>query len=234
MNIRKTLIPTLFALLGTPLVSVCTTQPRMFTGTIQFPELGQTPCVRVYHAGRKIPAQVSATSHKVTFTIPEFKTIFYFVITPSVEFHSVDNVVKYLKLNPEAPVKVYVLELVGHDGHQAGSTRNTLTALDKNPACPWHVREVFAPSNDARIPDDAIIIYLDPSWIAKVAGGTPVDFPKITIKPDIVTTMGSEEKIQEAAAQWLLAALNTDTIHGVLEQEVRTTPNSKTILAFNW
>jgi hypothetical protein len=208
--------------------------PRHFTGTIQFPtQIDRVPSIRVYHAGRKILTSVSENSHRVTFSLPEQKTIYYLVITPKIEFVSEENIVKYLTLSPGAKVKVYVLELVAPE--QGNASRYSIaTAMENTALKPWHIREVVPPTENARIPDDALIVCLDPSWLSVIEGGSPVDFPKIVIKNDIVAQLGSEERVQEVAAQWLLAALNTDAIHGNLEQEIQAKPQSKTLVAFSW
>ena len=214
-------------------ISPCSASVRVFTGTIQFPTaLERIPSVRVYHAGRKLPVHLSEQGNSISFSITEGKSIFYLVVTPYIEFVTEENIVKHLTLCSKAPVKVYVLELLASDTPQ--SNKFSLTSLDTTALNPWHIKEVVPPVANARIPDDAIIVCLDPAWIARVDGGSAMSFPKIYIKSALVAEVGSEERIHELAAQWILAALNTDAIHGGVDQEVRASSLPKTVLAYNW
>jgi len=216
--------------IGAPVYAVA---QRLFTGTIQFPkQIAQVPGVRVYHAGRKITTTTNDNAKSVSFSLPETKTIFYLVISPQIEFVSEENIVKYLTLHSKVPVKFFVLELLAQD-IAGGSNQFRLASIDKTHTSPWHIKEITPPTSNARIPDDAIIVCLDPAWVDRIEGNTAYDI-KAIIKNDIISQVGSEAKLHEVAAQWLLAALNTDTIHGSIDQEICTTSQPKTVVAFNW
>ena len=207
-------------------------QPRLFTGVIQFPStVDSLESIPVYHAGRRIVSRVEEQSHRITFTVPDSKTIFYLIMTTAIDFVCQDNLVHYLTLNPSVACKVYVLELTGSD---TPSGRFSLALHEKTGGSLWHIREVTPPTPNARIPDDSIIVWLDPAWIARIEKGNSVEFPRIIIRPDLAAFVGSAQKNSEKIQEWLVASLDLNGIHGAIEQAIQMRPQSKTVLAFNW
>lgn len=210
-------------------------EQRLFTANIQWPvHLQNTPSIRAYHMGKKIPTEVHEDAHRVSFSInvPANRTILYLIVTPQIEFACQDNVVKCLTLCPRQAHRVYVLELIAPENAlDPQSKRFSLTSIDQTTPH-WQVKEMIAPISNARIPDESLIVCLDPYWIQSVEGGNIVELPKITIRNDIVRIAGSQDKVQEEAAKWLIAAINTDTIHGTLDKEVHIGLQPKTTVAF--
>jgi hypothetical protein len=199
----------------------------LFIGSIQFPTtLEMVPDIRIYYAGKKVMAEIDSHAKKVIYTIPEIKqrSVFYLLTTPTIEFYSHDNTIPYLKLNPHVPYKFYILELV--------SAANKNKKRDAyRPEYAWNIKEIKLDITGGRIPDETIIVQYNPAFIQTIEGGNAIQLPKIVIRPDIVSILGSEEKLHELSQKWFLAALHTDTIHESAQSPIKMSPQPKTVLA---
>lgn len=222
---------TIFGFLGLIVLIISTTlygQRGLFIGTIQFPNsLSTVPNIRVYYAGQKIVCETNDDTKKVIFSIPELKErgLFYLLICPEIEFCSHENTVPFLKLKRGSTHKFYLLQrVVSENKNKKNKQKTNLVEYG------WVVKEFTLDLPDGRIPDDTIIVQYHPDYIQAIEGGNAIEFPKIIIKNDILTIVGSEQKFHNLCNSWFLSALNTDTIHGSLQQDFLNT-QSKTILA---
>jgi hypothetical protein len=203
----------------------------LFIGSVQFPtSLEMVPDIRIYYAGKKVTAEVDNHAKKVIYTIPELKqrAVFYLLITPTIEFSSHENTVPYLKLNPHVPYKFYILELASTVPTNKNKKRD-IAAF--RPEYAWNIKEIKLDITGGRIPDETIIIQYNPAFIQTIEGGNAIQLPKIVIRPDIVSMLGSEQKLHELSQKWFLAALHTDTIHESVQSPIKISPQPKTVLA---
>lgn len=218
--------------------TACFIEKTVFSGTIQFPlALKKVPDLRVYCAGRKISGELDHETKKVSFAISDYRqrTFFYLVI---VNPHNVGyelaapqtNTVNYLKINPTEPYKFYAIELVliPEQKDDSSEAKSNSTMVYK-----WLIKEIELPQN-GRLPDDTIIVCYEPQFVERLDGGSSFEFPKIILKSDLLSTLGSEEKLHQESAKMLISALDLDAIHANIRQEVKQFAHPKTIVAFNF
>ena len=204
-------------------------QRGLFVGNIQFPNsIHLVPNIRVYYAGHKVNCQKDDNAKKLTFTIPEHKerAFFYLLISPDIEFCSHENTVPFLKLKRNILYKFYALQRVPRE-----ATQKKKIELAATIEYTWVIHELNLDLADGRIPDDTIIVLYSPQYIQSIEGGNAVEFPKISIKHDILKLTGSEELLHEFSNRWFLSALNIDTIHDSIKAESIIKPYAKTIIA---
>jgi len=217
-----------------------------FVGSIKFPKIIQkVPAIKVYCRGSKIPCDILERAKKLTFTIDSPKHIkkFYVLVTAD-KIHPVlvqtkkddhsfeQNTIDHLKLNPDQSYKLYSFELVQEivKEESAANTPGVGTQKNTEPKIvySWKVEVVQLPES-GRIPDDAIIIRLNPDHIKTIKGGSAIAFPTIYIKDDLIKT--AENKFHEESVEVILASLDIDTIHANIRQEVKRDHPLKTIIA---
>ncbi|BDC35102.1 hypothetical protein Noda2021_10600 [Candidatus Dependentiae bacterium Noda2021] len=211
-------------------------EKTVFSGTIQFPlAVKKVPDVRVYCAGRKICGELDHETKKISFAISDYRqrTFFYLAIASAKNIGYElavpnSNTIKYLKVDPTQPYKFYAIELV-----LIPEDANTETA-SKSPTMvyKWLIKEIELPTT-GQMPDDTIIVCYDPNYVERLDGGSSFEFPKIVIKPDILSIVGSESTLHQESAKILLSTLDLDTIHASVRQEIKQFPYPKTIVAFN-
>lgn len=192
----------------------------LFMGTVQFPKtLTDIPNFRIYCGGNKIKGDINKNAKRVTFALPEDKkrTSFTLIITETIQFESEENTILYLKLADNQPYKFYSLQMIKIENEDFDKEK----AVRKEPTYEWIVEEQKVSLEDGRIPDDAIIICMNPKYIEKLEGGNAVELPKIYLKNDAVQLAGSESKFDDNWAKILLSSLDTDAIHANLQQEVK-------------
>lgn len=190
----------------------------IFVGSVQFPKtLEDIPQFRIYHGGNKLKSGIHTHGKKVTFTIPEDKrrTAFTVIITESIQFASEDNTIIYLKLAQNQPYKFFSIQLIKMDN---GIVENDKR---KEPTYEWIIEEQHINLLDSRIPDDALIICMNPNFIQGLEGGNSVELPKIIVKNDAVQLAGSQAKFEDSYAKLLLSSLDTDAIHANIHEEVK-------------
>jgi hypothetical protein len=190
----------------------------IFVGSVQFPKtLTDIPHFRIYYGGNKIKSDIHVNSKKVVFSIPEDKrrTSFTVIITESIQFASEDNTIMYLKLAKNQSYKFFSIQLI--------KMENAIIENDKrkDPTYEWIIEQQHINLLDGRIPDDALIICMNPNFIQGLEGGNSVEFPKIIVKSDVVQLAGSESKFEDSYAKLLLSSLDTDAIHANIHEEVK-------------
>ncbi len=140
------------------------------------------------------------------------------------------NTVNYLKINPAEPYKFYAIELVliPEQKDDSSEAKSNSTMVYK-----WLIKEIELPQN-GRLPDDTIIVCYEPQFVERLDGGSSFEFPKIILKSDLLSAVGSEEKLHQESAKMLISALDLDAIHANIRQEVKQFAHPKTIVAFNF
>jgi len=194
-------------------------------GSIQFPTaITEVPHVRIYYAGNKIRSEIDHYLRRAIFSLPTNRTCktFYLVICEHIQPHTQEeNLVRYLKIKPNTPYKMYRLDLI--------------QVPSKDPKRPhayereWQIREVRV-ATDGRIPDYAIIVCYNPDFIGELEVSSHLELPVIKIRPDILTIVGSQEAFQLVSLQALLSSLENDLIHAWATSDVKQN-YQKTIIA---
>lgn len=196
-----------------------------FRGTIQFPQtMSSIPNIRVYSGGYKIKSET--TAHGLTFEVPEEKhrRKFNILITEKVQFQTEadTNTIQYLKIADGQKYKYYTVVLMKNDDDihfdaiaDAKNKKKTIPQFE------WDIEEHALDLANGRIPDDAIIICFNPSYVDHLEGGNALELPKVVIKKNIIQLAGSEDNLLDASATLMLSSLDTDTIHANIRQEVK-------------
>lgn len=200
----------------------------MLLGTVQFPHTIQTvPDIRIYYSGHKITSEENATTKQLLFSIPKLQQTrkFFVVITEKLQFELEENTVKHIKLPNNTPYKFYELTLVEQE--RDSTEKNPLD----NKYYTWQIQEQRLSSPVRHIPDETIIICLPPEYVDHLSGGNSIELPHIILKDSLLTIVGSEAELHDRAARLLLSALNYDTLHAKVNQEVKNIHPSKTIIA---
>ena len=184
----------------------------LMIGTIQFPHtVSAIPSVRIYCAGRIIPCTTDQRNKTISFTIPKYsqQELFNLLITEQVSFSFTEsgNNASFLKLKDGQPYRLYAL-------HQMPKFSSEPEKLTKE----WRIRPASLPLENGktiRVPDETIVVCLNPSWVAELdtSNSFELQLPSIKIKSNIVELAGSQEKLYESSARLILAALDSDTMH---------------------
>ncbi len=220
---RSLLTVSLVLLISSCLTTVSLYSSSLMVGTIQFPHsLSNVPMIRVYTCGKKIPYQLCETdndSKQFTFCIPQitYEDSFFLLITNKVYFEPVHNkelgnlhsTIKYLKVLPTQAYKLYKLVLK--------SEKTTGGKMIYH----WDILEIKIDPKNGRIPDDAIIICYEPTFVDCLTGGSAFELPTIQLKSDILNFIGSETKLHDLSNQMLMASIDSDPIHAVIHQEIK-------------
>lgn len=196
--------------------------PMLFTGSIQFPKtLTTIPAdLRIYCAGNIITCQIDNKGKRVLYTIPTDRSqerFFLLIVEPdSLDMVMDENTVKYWKIKPRRPYKFYTLtlkEIVSE------SPQNRPIQTDHL----WLIKEERLPLGNTRIPDTAIIICYNPSFVNMLRGGNVVRLPEVIIKPEI-----SEFALHAQSTEILVSCLDIDALHAKLHQKIKHDPAIKT------
>jgi len=214
------LIGIVLVTLYTPITLGYTHLGALYTGTIQFPlGIKKTPSVRIYFTGNKILSTVCSESKKTTFTISSHNCHkpLYIVVTEDVQWDSDENTIKNLKTNPHNPYKFYCI---------APKTKKETDM----PCAGWNIQEVSL-DNHGTIPDNTIVIVLNPEWVESFKGGDSITLPTIYIRSNIVTMVSGEDNLHAITEALLLNAIDSDSIHKKRMCIVKPQYHIKTVLA---
>jgi hypothetical protein len=193
----------------------------VYYGTIQFPmNLHHIPDIRIYYKGYRISCETNNETKRATFSIVDenHRSDFKLLFTEHLQFETTEqNVVEYLKVPDYATYKFFSLNLIKTNPFleetEEGSSNGHKTT--------WKVRELRKALHNGIIPDDTIIVCMDPNYIEKINGGNTTTLPSFKIRHDLVKFVGSEEKIQQKADELLLSmVMDCDAIHATLQQEI--------------
>ena len=191
----------------------------LILGAFQFPQtIASVPVPRIYHMGKTIPCEVHEGTKKVTFDLPKQKNVhkFSLLVTESIRYELKKNdfldqqTVDYICVPAGKPYKYYELKLTNEKKENEESKK----------LC-WKIKEKQLTLNTHRIPDEAIIVLYSPEYIEGLSGGTLLELPVITIKPDVVELAGSAENLYESSIKLQLASLNSDAIHAPLKHVIK-------------
>jgi len=248
---KKVNFPRKALLVGLVMSIACTaignwTEKTSFVASVQFPKIMQKiPSLKVYCRGSKIPCDILERAKKITFTIEALKQSkkFHLLVTADkihpvlVNTKKVDpsfeqNTIDYLKLLPTQQYKLYSLELI-QEVVKEGPTTAITPGMPVQKAEPkivfsWKIEEIRLPET-GRIPDDAIILRLNPDYIKTIKGGSAIALPTIFLKEEMIKK--AEDKFHEESIEVMLASLDIDTIHANVRQEIKRDHQLKTIIA---
>jgi len=188
----------------------------ILTGIIQYPDTIQTvPTSRIYYFGSKIISTVVSNEKKAQYNIALHNTNdLYLLVIDSISWSSEENTIKHLISPHQNNYKLYSLnseKTIGNNSYHLN----------------WKIES--AELIDGIIPDNTIILILNPSWVSKVHGGDSIYLPTITLRSDL----GDEATLRRATEALLLEALHSDSVHTKVSSAVKKqhTPRITTILS---
>jgi hypothetical protein len=208
-------------------------QQTLFMGTIQWPMiLKKIPSTRIYHSGHQLIGEINNETRQITYSVPESRDIslitFIIVEPQNITLQKADdNTIQHLTLAKNAPYKCFQATRITIDATAENSGRTNKTT----PTESWRV-EKRKLHEDGNIPDNALIICSTPDFIDDISGGNSIDLPTIHICSDVLTKIGSEAALHEAADTFLITCLNLDTLHTKLTFDVKQHQEKK-LVAFN-
>jgi hypothetical protein len=206
---------------------------NLMLGTIQFPKTMKTvPNVRIYYSGKIVSGKIDKSDKSISFSIPKYsqnQMRYTLLVTESIEFatpkatETPGNIIEHMRIPSGNDYKLYTLLLVPRFSDDP--------AAQSKPNYHWRILPDQAHGN--KIPDDALILILDPKWIETVEGENSFELPTIKLKPNVVELSGSAENFYDKSAQLLLAAIDSDTIHGSVhsDESIKQEKNRITIAA---
>ncbi len=190
----------------------------LIMGSIQFPrELPSVPSVRIYYSGKIIKCTADQEHKRITFSLPKFGRQFRYsiVVTPALDFATTPQVdatmISFMKLAQGQDYKMFNLFLAP----KFADPNDTHAKLEYN----WRVNNDFIFNQERKIPDDAIVICMDPMWVDRFAPATEFELPTLHIKSDIATLCGSQENFYDESTKILLAAMDSDAFHDAYSKE---------------
>lgn len=201
----------------------------LMVGTIQFPQsIATVPAIRVYSCGKKIPFQLCEVDHEskqFMFRIPQItkNSQFYILVSQEIHFSAQasknqnlkSNTIDYLKVLPNQLYAFYELTLT-----------STKDALDK--VIPkWIIEKKNLDTSTGKVPDETIIICYDPFCIDSLSGGSTFELPTITLKPNLLTLLGSEKELQTLSNKMLISAIDSDTVHATIKPKYQQKNSNK-------
>jgi len=203
--------------------------PMLYSGSIRFPSTVKiAPNVPIYWGGNRIQSETDGSGRAWYFSIPgeRQQRFFYLVITDAQHLRprKLDqNTVCYWYINETSPYKFYRLELVEDYDTTTGK-----------PCFTWVAKELCLLHDDLdnlRIPEDAITICYPPHLVANLEGGTAIDLPTIVVAPDVLSLVGSEDKLHDKSIEMLLSTLDINALHTSIHQETKQDRDPKIIMA---
>ncbi len=232
---KITFIYTLFSVLILSTVTTPTMQAySIIPGTIQFPQnISKTPTTRVYHGGEIRQCTIDQDKRTITFNIPKYpqQSQFHVLFTETIDFSyytskyqtSTNNTAAYVKLKDQQPYLLFTLTLIP----KITKTKDGDSLVTHT----WHIDKVTNRDKNNKIPDDAIIICLDPDWIHSMKSYNSFEFPTILIKQNIFELSGSEKAFYEQAVRLQLAAIDSDTLHSTSSQQIMKQEQNRIMIA---
>jgi hypothetical protein len=206
----------IFAVLSTIHLSAA---PSSIGCTIEFSKTSTSVSINVNCGGTQITTTKHETTFpKITFEIPKAidQTHFEFLVTSAkIEFQlkhypdgtEIINTFDYLKIDPQADYKYYVLDLIDDA---------------------WDIKEDRLAST-GQIPDRAIIVECYPEWVSDFKGGSAVELPTLYVN-NTAERITSPENFEEALIKLELSALDSKIIHAPIKRQIQTVADKKRIL----
>lgn len=192
-------------------------EKKMVVGSIQFPKnVSLIESIPLYRGGTKIKSDIDPEGKRVTFSLSVNRHHNFFHVLIAEDFYAVtaeDNTIHHWKMRKNKPYKLYAIELLADAS--------------------WRIKEQHLPARDLRIPDEAIKIRYNPSFVDRIAGGSEIELPKIFIKENVVALAGSKEKFHDKSIELLISSIDFDALHDTVKQTFKQDISLKTIVALD-
>lgn len=224
-SICSLVLPIFTSLTSVAPVNTDPSSPLML-GTIQFPyTVTQMPVPRIYFLGKTIPCEVHHADRKITFDVPKNRWAkeCYLLITESIDYTLKTSklitemlTIDHIKIPDSQSYKLYHLTITKDE--------------ESEDSYHWKISPKMLTDSSRRIPDETIIILYTPEYVAHISGGSLLELPTITMKPDIVALAGSQDALFDQSITLQLASLNSDTIHAPLKHAIKQIGH-KTLIA---
>lgn len=185
--------------------------------TIEFPKIvKKIPELCIYHGGERFVGEVDTTGRRSCFHLPIDRscTSFTLLVTQDLQFESEKNTVQFLKIDPQQPYKYYSMQLI------RASRRRFPGSQQQQEPDQWIIRPSRL-SPDGRIPDETIILLMNPSYIDRVEGSNGFELPTLYIKDNVLDLAGSQQELLDQAVELVLSSLDYKPIHANLKTETR-------------
>lgn len=206
----------------------------LMIGTINFPKnLPTIPHVRIYYEGKIVNGTPDNQKKSISFSIPKLDQEFKFtlLITESIEFaisevkikDTQQNTISFMKIPEEHTYKLYDLLLL--------PKFNTENSKKPTLEYQWKVCSQLRCMPNRMVPDNALVLLLDPAWIESVQGTTEYEFPTITIDQARITENGSTEQFYKKTDEIILAAIDSDTMHAMSDKPAIKQAHSRVTIA---
>lgn len=198
----RNLMHSLLGLLLFPLLCSASQTQFPYILRIHFPtHIKKIPSIYGYYKGQQLTFENDMT----LFFDPQQRTHFTLVITPEVAHQATDNHIKYLRRKPDVECSVYSLDR--EYDPEAGTTKG------------WKIQQEDLKSLPERLPDDALILLLDPSLITSISYSKAHDTKTgiINLPSIFIKTALSQEELDSAALHGILASLDINAFHKRIE-----------------
>lgn len=204
----------------------------IYVATLAFPAIIQElPNMRAYFEGHKLTGQKDPEHHRVLFNVPAERSMIelYVLICEESSFESEDNTIKYLKIDPKKPYKLWHMTLMHKDRaisrepkkHTAVGKIQFQTEPDEDSPYYWIIQEEVVPEKTGRLPDNTLIILYNPAFIDHLEGGSAIELPRLVLTSELLALVGSEKDLHELSARYLLSALDLDPFHEAVRSEIK-------------
>jgi hypothetical protein len=162
------------------------------------------PGLKAYYKGYKIDFS------KGTALLPETQpqTFFSFIITPEIELvcSKNDNSISYLQRAKHAPIDWYDVSLI-----TIITDANNKKLIE--PAYQWMVEKRDTSAIPDRLPDQAIIILLNPKLIQTMSTTEQAQEGSLLLPSLVFNTETSAQELEEALTYATLSSIDLDTVH---------------------
>lgn len=219
-------------------------------GSVKFPaNIKQIPVIRIYCGGRKIPynlCDIDNTSKQFKFQIPksQYQRQFNILITDPanlrfVQVESKDlefqNTIEHIQLIPGRKYRYYLARLeedIPTNSQDEYAMLMNVAQGKQKLNYKWTIQEQKIISRDGNIPDETVIVCYGAHCVNGLVSLNTSELPTIELKEDLLKLVGSEKKLREFSDKFVIASLDTDTIHSTIRQDnnIRREPK-RTIIA---
>lgn len=177
---------------------------------VQFPEFFKSkPQIQAYYRGYNLPIKSGICK------LPEDTgSMFYIIIAKTISFIKSESN-NYLKLKPGSHSKCYRI------------LRNSTAAFNPEQK-PWKIQEELQEEQSERLPDNSIIICMDPNYVKELKidsknsnkNSKEKVLPIIIIDPEV-----SESEFNKSLEFSLLASLDINAIHSKVSHQTHNIKN---------
>jgi hypothetical protein len=190
----------------------------IFPCTVEFPRaVKKIPELCIYHKGERFVGEADTTGHRTCFHLPIDRscTTFTLLVTQGIQFESEQNTVQFLKIDPQQPYKLYSMQLVRTPRRRSMDLQQQQQNSDQ-----WIISSERVDVH-GRIPDETIILLMDPRYIDRVEGSSGFELPEIYIKENVLELAGSLQHLLDQSIELVVASLDYKPIHASLKAATR-------------